>query len=154
MKSWTSTIRTPESGDGFIDRVKSVAHAITHRVQEVLTHYDPFTLPTDDGFGTRPLKVLVVDDNPDAADALAAVVGMLGCDVRACYDGATALEYVRADPPDACLLDLMMPGLDGLALAGMVKAQAGRHPMLLVATTALGGLESAPRRPWRASTST
>lgn len=131
----------PESGDRLIDRVKSVAHAITHRVHEVLTHYDPFAIPDGEGDGVRPLKVLVVDDNPDAADALAAVVGMLGCDVRACYDGATALEYVRAEPPDACLLDLMMPGLDGLTLAAMVKAQAGQHPMLLVATTALGGLE-------------
>jgi len=131
----------PESGDRVIDRVKSVAHAITHRVHEVLTNYDPFTLPVGDGPGTRPLKVLVVDDNPDAADALAAVVGVLGCEVRACYDGATALEYVREDPPDACLLDLMMPGLDGLTLAVMVRAQAGQHPMLLVATTALGGLE-------------
>jgi CheY-like chemotaxis protein len=129
-----------ELGDGLIDRVKSVAHAITNRVHEVLTHYDPFAMSDNTG-DERPLKVLVVDDNPDAADALAAVVEMLGCEVRACYDGATALEYVRADPPDACLFDLMMPGLDGLALAAMVKAQVGQHPMLLVATTALGGLE-------------
>lgn len=130
-----------ESGGLLIERVKSVAQAITDRVQEVLTHYAPLTLPVGTGSDTRPLKVLVVDDNPDAANALAAVVGVLGCDVRACYDGATALEFVRMEPPDVCLLDLMMPGLDGLALAAMVKAQAGRRPMLLVATTALGALE-------------
>jgi two-component system, OmpR family, response regulator len=40
-----------------------------------------------------------------------------------------------------CLLDLMMPGLDGLELAGLIRSQVGRRPMLLVATTALGSLE-------------
>jgi CheY-like chemotaxis protein len=131
----------PDSGGWLIDRVKSVAQTITSRVQEVLTQHEPFTSPTSDRSDTRPLKVLVVDDIPDAADALAAVVGLLDCEVRACYDGATALELVRADPPDVCLLDLMMPRIDGLALAAMLKALIGRHSMLLVATTALGGLE-------------
>ncbi|MBN9119637.1 MAG: response regulator, partial [Planctomycetes bacterium] len=48
--------------------------------------------------------------------------------VRACYDGGSALDAVRADPPDVCLLDLMMPGLDGLELAGLIRSQAGRRP--------------------------
>ena len=124
-----------------MDRVKSVAQAITHRVRETLAHHDVATLPDGGGPATRPLRVLVVDDNPDAADALAAVVELMGCDVRACYDGESALDAVRAELPDVCLLDLMMPGLDGLELAGLIRAQVGRRPMLLVATTALGALE-------------
>jgi CheY-like chemotaxis protein len=132
---------TPNPREPMIDRVKSVAQAITHRVREALSHHEVLTVPTGDARGTRPLRVLVVDDNPDAADALAAVVELLGCEVRACYDGATALEHVRTERPDACLLDLMMPGLDGIELAALVKAQAGLRPLLLVATTALGSLE-------------
>jgi CheY-like chemotaxis protein len=64
--------------------------------------------------------VLCVDDNKDAADLLAAVLAMLGCEARACYDGPSALAAVGAFRPDACLLDL-------------------------VATTALGDLEDRTR---------
>ena len=131
----------PESGEEMMDRVKSVAQAITHRVRETLSHHEVATLPGRDGTATRPLRVLVVDDNPDAADALAAVVELMGCDVRACYDGESALDAIRVELPDVCLLDLMMPGLDGLELAGLIRSQVGRRPMLLVATTALGSLE-------------
>ena len=131
----------PESDEAMIDRVKSVAQAITHRVRETLSHHDLATHPGRDGPATRPMRVLVVDDNPDAADALAAVVELMGCDVRACYDGESALDAVRVELPDVCLLDLMMPGLDGLELAGLIRSQVGRRPMLLVATTALGSLE-------------
>jgi two-component system, OmpR family, response regulator len=131
----------PESDEVMIERVKSVAQAITHRVRETLAHHDVATVPGRDGLASRPLRVLVVDDNPDAADALAAVVELMGCDVRACYDGESALDAIRAEMPDVCLLDLMMPGLDGLELAGLIRAQVGRRPLLLVATTALGSLE-------------
>jgi CheY-like chemotaxis protein len=89
----------------------------------------------------RPLRVLVVDDLPDAADSLAEVVRLLGHEVRVCYDGASALAAVQAELPDVCLLDLTMPGIDGLELAGRIRGQSGRRPMLLVATTALGALE-------------
>lgn len=89
----------------------------------------------------NPLRVLVVDDNPDAADTLAEVVRLLGHDARVCYNGASALAAVDAELPDVCLLDLTMPGIDGLELAGLIRARVGRRPMLLVATTALGALE-------------
>jgi CheY-like chemotaxis protein len=130
----------PDPHEPLIERVKAVAQAITHRVRETIAHHDLATLPAEDG-ATRPLRVLVVDDNPDAADALAAVVELLGCEAHACYDGESALDAVRGELPDVCLLDLMMPRLDGLELAGLIRAQVGRRPMLLVATTALGSLE-------------
>lgn len=96
---------------------------------------------TADRHDPRPLRVLVVDDNPDAADALAEVVRLLGHDARVGYSGAAALAAVDAELPDVCLLDLTMPGIDGLELAGLIRARVGRRPMLLVATTALGALE-------------
>jgi two-component system, OmpR family, response regulator len=133
----------PLPREPMIDRVKAVAQAITHRVREAIAHHDHdlTTLSAPNGHAPHPLRVLVVDDNSDAADALAAVVELLGCDVRACYDGESALDAVRVELPDVCLLDLMMPRLDGLELAGLIRSQVGRRPLLLVATTALGSLE-------------
>ena len=87
------------------------------------------------------MRVLVVDDNVDAADTLAEVVRLLGYDARVCYDGTSALAAVRAEPPDVCLLDLTMPCIDGIELASLIRAQVGKRPLLFVATTALGSLE-------------
>jgi CheY-like chemotaxis protein len=86
--------------------------------------------------------VLVVDDHPDAADALAAVLELLDCPVRACHDGPGALAVAAEFQPQVCLLDLMMPGMDGLELAARLRERAGGRPLLLVATTALGDLEA------------
>jgi two-component system, OmpR family, response regulator len=88
------------------------------------------------------MRVLVVDDHPDAADALAAVLELLGCPVRTCYNGRTALMVAAEFDPQVCLLDLMMPGMDGLELAARLKSQAAGRPLLLVATTALGDAEA------------
>jgi CheY-like chemotaxis protein len=115
-----------------IARVQDVARSIGARVKRALTP-------------VAPLRVLVVDDNPDAADTLAAILGLLGYEARVCYDGASALAAVGEFRPDVCLLDLMMPLMDGLELAARLKARAGPRPLLLVATTALGSLEDRTR---------
>src|SRR5262249_48981709 len=89
-------------------RVRQTAHAIADRVRHAM-------LPEESNF--TPLRVLVVDDHPDAADSLGAVLEMLDCPVRVCYDGATALAIAETFQPQVCLLDLMMPRMDGLELA-------------------------------------
>lgn len=114
-------------------RIRQTAHSITSRVRHAL-------LP--DGAEFRPLRVLVVDDHPDAADALAAVLELLDCPARACHDGATALAVAAEFRPQVCLLDLMMPVMDGLELAARLRDQVGPRPLLLVATTALGDIEA------------
>ena len=91
------------------------------------------------------MRVLVVDDHPDAADSLAAVLELLDCPVQACYSGLSALAVAEAFDPQVCLLDLVMPQMDGLELASRLKARAGGRPLLLVATTALGDAESKAR---------
>jgi CheY-like chemotaxis protein len=88
---------------------------------------------------------LVVDDNPDAADTLAAVLELLGFDARTCYSGLSALALAPSFAPDACLIDLVMPGVDGFDLAAGLRAWAGHRPLLLVATTALGAVEDRTR---------
>jgi CheY-like chemotaxis protein len=94
---------------------------------------------------TTPLRVLVVDDVPDAADALAALLGLLGHEVRACYDGPTAVAAAEEFKPDVALLDLMMPGMTGLEVAAHLRSNARTRALFLVATTALGGIEDRAR---------
>jgi CheY-like chemotaxis protein len=114
-----------------ISLVRETAGKIADRVRDALT-------PP----GFMPMRVLVVDDHPDAADALAAVLELLGCPVLACHDGPSALKAAEEFRPQVCLIDLVMPGMDGLELASRLKAWAGRRSLFLVAATALGDVES------------
>ena len=90
---------------------------------------DPFPVPLR-------LRVLVVDDNRDAADTLAQLLTVCGAEAEVRYDGRTALEAVGAFAPDACILDLTMPGMGGCELAERIKNLG--PPPLMVALTALG----------------
>lgn len=92
-----------------------------------------------------PLRVLCVDDNHDSADSMAMLLDMLGCEVEVSYGGAAALALADEFRPDVCLLDLTMPGMDGLELARRLRQRAAGRRMLLVAMTALGS-ESARRQ--------
>jgi len=85
-----------------------------------------------------PVKVLVADDNRDAADTLAALIEVHGGKARACYDGLSALVTAGQFRPDVCLLDLAMPGMDGDQVAAHLRGTAGGRRMVLVAVTALG----------------
>ena len=62
-------------------------------------------------------RVLVVDDDPGLRLICRFNLEAAGMEVREAPDGATALEMATADPPDVILLDVMMPGLDGWAVA-------------------------------------
>ena len=88
------------------------------------------------------LRILVVDDYPDSADSLAEVLKCLGHNVHVSYDGESALATAVLFRPHICLLDLAMPGMDGLELAALLKAGAGISPLLLIATTAFGDWET------------
>ncbi|HEX9049319.1 MAG TPA: PAS domain S-box protein [Anaeromyxobacter sp.] len=69
-----------------------------------------------------PHRVLVVDDNADAADTLAELFRLHGHEVEVAYDGPTALEAARARPPDVVLCDLGLPGMDGYEVARRLRA--------------------------------
>src|SRR5262249_20398803 len=83
----------------------------------------------------RRVRVLCVDDNRDSAETMALLLGLLGFDARACYDGRTALEVAAEFQPDVCLLDINMPVMDGNELAGRLRDRYGGRPLLLVAAT-------------------
>jgi CheY-like chemotaxis protein len=81
------------------------------------------------------LRVLVVDDNRDAADTLADLLQLYGADVRVCYEGSAALELAPEFPFDAAVLDVHMPGIDGCELARKLTALVGGRRVLFVALT-------------------
>jgi DNA-binding response OmpR family regulator len=89
----------------------------------------------------RALLVLVVDDNTDAADSLGLLVRMWGHDVRVAYDGAGILETAAACRPDAILLDIGLPRVDGYCLARQLRQQPGLQGLLLVAVTGYADAE-------------
>jgi two-component system, OmpR family, KDP operon response regulator KdpE len=80
---------------------------------------------------TRPLRILVVDDDPAMVGAITALVGTEGHQVITAYDGLTAVKRFREEAPDLVLLDLAMPGPDGFTVAGQIRA-AGSAPILVV----------------------
>jgi CheY-like chemotaxis protein len=84
----------------------------------------------------RQLSVLVVDDNADAAEALADAVRMLGHRVTVAHDGAAALEECKAQELDLALVDIGLPVMDGHEVARRLRG-AG-HAMTLVAVTGYG----------------
>ena len=80
---------------------------------------------------TRPLRILVVDDDPAMVGAITALVGTEGHQVITAYDGLTAVKRFRDEHPDLVLLDLAMPGPDGFSVAGQIRA-IGQAPILVV----------------------
>ena len=91
------------------------------------------------------LRVLVVDDNRDAADSLADLLRLRGAEVRVCYDGRSALAAFMEFAPDAGLFDVNMPRMDGCELASRLRRIAGDRPLFLVAITAMDGAEEVMR---------
>jgi signal transduction histidine kinase/CheY-like chemotaxis protein len=90
-------------------------------------------------------RILVVDDNVDSADSLAHFLGMVGHQVYTAYEGPAALEAARAHRPEAVLLDIGMPGMDGYELSRRLRQEPGLEGVLLVALTGYGQEEDRRR---------
>jgi len=89
----------------------------------------------------RMRRVLVVDDNRDSAESLAALLGMLGHEVDQAYDGPAALETARTRFPDLVLLDIGMPGMSGHEVARRIRAEPALVGTTLIALTGYGTAE-------------
>ena len=85
--------------------------------------------------GRAPVRVLVVDDNEDAAMLLSDILGMKGHEVVVAHDGAAALAACASFRPDVALLDIGLPGMDGYELARRLRARYGRSSVRLIAVT-------------------
>ena len=90
------------------------------------------------GRSGQALRVLVVDDNVDAATALATLVRESGHDVRTAHDGPTGLQAALDYLPNVALLDIGLPGLNGFEIAKQLRQQITFKNAVLVALTGYG----------------
>ncbi len=115
-----AVVRVPIAGPGSMPEMKAVR-------EEVLQ--------------APPMRILVADDNRDAADSLQRVLALFGHEVRVAYDGASAVRLGGEFRPRVAILDLAMPGTDGYEVARSLRRQGG---VTLVALTGWG--QDADRR--------
>ena len=86
----------------------------------------------------RKLRVLIVDDNSDAADSLATLLQVQGNATAVDYDAASALRRARAERPDVMLIDIGLPDVDGYQLAQELRVRPETAHTTLVAVTGYG----------------
>jgi two-component system CheB/CheR fusion protein len=102
---------------------------------EELLHEQHRLIPT---LKQRAVRVLVVNDYPDNVESMAMLLRLYGHEVEVALGGPVALRAVQAQQPDAVLLDIAMPGMDGYQVARKLRAMFRDKPLLLVAITAHG----------------
>lgn len=84
------------------------------------------------------MRVLIVDDNVDAAESIALLLGLDGFEARSVYSASAALDLVDSFKPQVLLLDIGLPVMDGYELARRLKARYPRGEMRIVALSGYG----------------
>jgi PAS domain S-box-containing protein len=105
----------------------------------------PAPQPATAAAPSRGLKVLVVEDNIDAAESLATLLRLWNHEVTVVHDGRSALDAARVQRPEVVLLDIGLPGLDGYQVARHLREDVGLDHALLVAMTGYGQPEDRRR---------
>ena len=118
-------------GSEFTVRLPSASAIAAQPRQDAAAHETVCAKPLD-------LRVLIAEDNRDVADSTALLLRAAGCNVDLAYDGEEALRSVRALKPDAVLLDIGLPKIDGYEVAERIRAQDARHGPLLIALSGYG----------------
>jgi signal transduction histidine kinase/ActR/RegA family two-component response regulator len=124
-------------------RSKGRGHGSTFTVQlplsdERLSPSSHPSVPVAEPHPDGAFRVLVVDDNEDAAEMLAEAVRMLGCATRVAHDGAEALRIAEEFTPHVGLLDIGLPVMDGYEVATRLRSAPGGDGLHLVAVTGYG----------------
>jgi CheY-like chemotaxis protein/nitrogen-specific signal transduction histidine kinase len=109
----------------------------------VAAHAEPVAKVATSSSGAR--RVLVVDDNRDAAGSLAMLVGALGHEVREAHSGASALEAVPSFKPDLIVLDVGLPDMDGYETARRIRELPGGRDARIVAASGYREIPGAAR---------
>jgi len=130
----TVSARSDGARTGSVFEVRLPALPADHAAAECIA------TPAPGGLGAqRDKRVLVVDDNVDAADLLSDALADLGYQTRTAYDGPSALEAAAAFEPDIALLDIGLPAMDGYELARRLRGRLpSGKPLLLIAVTGYG----------------
>lgn len=89
-------------------------------------------------FTAPPRRVLIVDDNEDAANSLAMILKLSGHETASVYTAVDALERATEFRPDVVLLDIGLPGMDGYEVAQKMRELPGLRDIRLVAVTGYG----------------
>jgi two-component system CheB/CheR fusion protein len=90
----------------------------------------------------RSLRVLIADDNRDSAESLGMLLELSGHEVVLAHDGLAALAVAAESQPDVALLDIGMPGMDGLQVAAALRREPWGADMMLIAITGWGQEEA------------
>jgi PAS domain S-box-containing protein len=111
------------------------------------TRRDGDVVPEPGALSPAPsaLRILVVDDNPDAADSLGMVLRMMGHEVHTAHDGLEAVGAATAFQPEVVLLDIGLPKLNGYEVARRIRDQPAGTEVLLVALSGWGQEEDRQR---------
>ncbi|RYD35490.1 MAG: response regulator, partial [Verrucomicrobiaceae bacterium] len=86
----------------------------------------------------RSIRLLVVDDNQDAADTMAMLQQLRGHEVRVAYDGPAAISLAEEFLPEVILLDIGLPGMDGFEVARSIRSMPVLEKAFLIALTGYG----------------
>ena len=81
---------------------------------------------------SEPIRVVLVDDERIFVESLTKVLKKRGMEVQSAFDGLSALELLSTTDPDVIVLDLRMPGMDGLAVLQEIRARDSLTPVILL----------------------
>jgi PAS domain S-box-containing protein len=107
----------------------------------------PVPAPLDEASvgSAQPRRILLVDDNVDAARSLSQLLQLMGHQVEVVHDGPAALETARTESPDVMLLDIGLPGMDGYEVARRLRQDPQLSQVFLIALTGYGQEEDRKR---------
>ena len=116
----------------FVERTYTARLALDHRGPSP-------SMPPPTYRASARRRILVVDDNVDAAQSLALLLRQMGHDVQVAHDGHAALEAARMNGPQLVLLDIGMPGVDGWHVVERLRSEPGFARVPFVAVTGQDG---------------
>ena len=130
------SIRATSAGEGggseFIVRLPAMKEATKEKLAPTAAAHKAAARPRDNG------RVLVVDDNADAADLLAMTLTSFGYEVSIAYDGTTALKLALEIEPRAVVCDIGLPDIDGYEVARRLRSRSAGADVHLIALTGYG----------------
>jgi len=102
---------------------------------------EPLKIPAEQPDSEHPLRILVVEDDPESLQMMGALLGLWGYEPRLVPAGPAALDAVEQEMPDIVLLDLGLPGMDGFEVARRLRGRPGGNDVFIAAVTAYRGEE-------------
>jgi len=127
-------------GSEFVVRLPAVSAAVMERPSETpaLAEGTGMTYRPQHPGAKRRRRILVVDDNVDAAESIALILRLSGYEAACVFDGPAALDAANDYPPDVFVLDIGLPGMTGYELARKLRQQPRFRKTPIVAVTGYG----------------